>query len=56
MVAMTGYGQEEDKKQAYDAGFDLHLTKPLSGEVLGTLLECLSARHDLAAGAALHGD
>jgi two-component system CheB/CheR fusion protein len=39
LVAMTGYGQEEDKQQAYDAGFDLHLTKPLSGEAVEMLLE-----------------
>lgn len=37
LVAMTGYGQEEDKKQAREAGFDIHLTKPVSGEVMETL-------------------
>jgi CheY-like chemotaxis protein len=39
LVAMTGYGQEEDKRQAHEAGFDLHLTKPVSGEAVETLLE-----------------
>jgi CheY-like chemotaxis protein len=34
LVAMTGYGQAEDKRRAYEAGFDLHLTKPVSPEVL----------------------
>lgn len=29
LVALTGYGQEEDKKKAADAGFDHHLTKPV---------------------------
>ena len=28
-VAVTGYGQEEDRRQAKEAGFDFHLTKPL---------------------------
>jgi len=27
-VALTGYGQNEDRKRALDAGFDVHLTKP----------------------------
>ncbi len=30
LVAMTGYGQEEDQKKAAEAGFDLHLTKPVA--------------------------
>jgi len=29
LIALTGYGQEEDKKKARDAGFDFHLTKPV---------------------------
>jgi len=28
LVAMTGYGQDEDKRRALEAGFDRHLTKP----------------------------
>jgi PAS domain S-box-containing protein len=28
-VAVTGYGQEDDRRQAKEAGFDFHLTKPL---------------------------
>ena len=30
LVALTGYGQERDKRRALDAGFDMHLTKPIS--------------------------
>jgi signal transduction histidine kinase/CheY-like chemotaxis protein len=30
LIALTGYGQEEDRQRALDAGFDLHLTKPVS--------------------------
>ena len=28
LIAMTGYGQDEDRRRAQDAGFDRHLTKP----------------------------
>lgn len=30
IIATTGWGQKRDKQNAYDAGFDLHLTKPLN--------------------------
>ncbi|MDB5244574.1 MAG: Multi-sensor hybrid histidine kinase [Parcubacteria group bacterium] len=30
LVALTGYGQEDDKKKAEEAGFNYHLTKPVS--------------------------
>ncbi len=30
MIAMTGYGQPEDKRRALAAGFDSHLVKPIS--------------------------
>ncbi len=29
MIAASGYGRPEDKRRSLDAGFDLHLTKPL---------------------------
>ena len=29
LVALTGYGQAEDRRRVGDAGFDLHLTKPV---------------------------
>ena len=28
LVALTGFGQEQDKEKAARAGFDVHLTKP----------------------------
>jgi CheY-like chemotaxis protein len=34
LVAMTGFGQESDKRRALEAGFDLHIVKPASVEVL----------------------
>jgi CheY-like chemotaxis protein len=30
LVALTGYGQEEDRQKATEAGFDDHLVKPVS--------------------------
>jgi signal transduction histidine kinase/integral membrane sensor domain MASE1/CheY-like chemotaxis protein len=29
IVAMTGYGQEEDRRRSAESGFDVHLTKPV---------------------------
>jgi PAS domain S-box-containing protein len=38
LVAITGWGQEEDKRQAREAGFDYHLTKPVDPADLQKLL------------------
>jgi signal transduction histidine kinase len=38
LVAMTGFGQESDKRRALDAGFDVHLVKPASIEALRAAL------------------
>ncbi|MGZ9097628.1 MAG: response regulator [Micavibrio sp.] len=29
IIALTGYGRDEDQRQAREAGFDMHLTKPI---------------------------
>jgi signal transduction histidine kinase/ActR/RegA family two-component response regulator len=34
LIALTGYGQPEDQRRARDAGFDLHLVKPVTVERL----------------------
>jgi PAS domain S-box-containing protein len=39
MVAISGYGQEEDKTRSRSAGFDAHLTKPVDFEELQRLLQ-----------------
>jgi CheY-like chemotaxis protein len=44
LIALSGYGQEEDQRKARQAGFDRHLTKPVDPAVLGRLLEALSPR------------
>jgi CheY-like chemotaxis protein len=38
LVALTGYGQDEDRRRAEEAGFDEHLTKPANLTVLQDLL------------------
>ena len=38
LVALTGYGLPEDRRRAFDAGFDLHLVKPVNLTVLTKLL------------------
>jgi signal transduction histidine kinase/ActR/RegA family two-component response regulator len=38
LIALTGYGQVEDRHRALEAGFNLHLTKPVDfGELTGLL-------------------
>jgi PAS domain S-box-containing protein len=38
LIALTGYGQAEDQRLAQEAGFDLHLTKPVDLMVLERVL------------------
>jgi signal transduction histidine kinase len=38
IVAMTGYGQEEDRKLSLESGFDRHLVKPIDLRVIERLL------------------
>ena len=38
MVAVTGYGQKEDRERALASGFDDHMVKPVTLEALETLL------------------
>jgi CheY-like chemotaxis protein len=39
LIAATGWGQEKDKKLAHEAGFDVHLTKPIDFKQLRELVE-----------------
>jgi len=41
LVAVTGYGQEEDRRKAQEAGFDDHLVKPVDPDHLQQLLASL---------------
>jgi CheY-like chemotaxis protein/nitrogen-specific signal transduction histidine kinase len=38
LIALTGYGTEQDRRRAAEAGFDAHLTKPVEPERLAPLL------------------
>jgi two-component system, sensor histidine kinase len=38
LIALTGYGLEEDRRKALEAGFDTHLTKPADLDALRRLL------------------
>ncbi|MBA3479774.1 MAG: response regulator [Lautropia sp.] len=41
LVAMTGWGQEDDRRRSKEAGFDAHLVKPVGYGDLTNLLEQL---------------
>ncbi len=41
LIALTGWGQDQDKQAALAAGFDEHLTKPVDPEQVERLLEAL---------------
>jgi CheY-like chemotaxis protein len=43
LVALTGYGRDEDKRRASEAGFDHHMTKPVDFEAVAHLLANVSA-------------
>lgn len=38
LIALTGWGQDVDRRQTRDAGFDHHLLKPINAEVLRSVL------------------
>ena len=42
LIAITGWGQEEDRRRSIEAGFDCHLTKPVDLAILFDLLCQLS--------------
>jgi DNA-binding response OmpR family regulator len=45
LAAITGYGEERDRRRALEAGFDSHLVKPVDPEVLrATIARVQAAR------------
>jgi len=54
LLAVTGWGQEEDKARAAAAGFDHHFTKPVSPEAVEAILARLSRQ--IGAGRVTRGD
>jgi PAS domain S-box-containing protein len=45
LVALTGWGQDQDKRRSAEAGFDHHLTKPVDPAVLRQLLAVVVPEH-----------
>jgi CheY-like chemotaxis protein len=41
LIAVTGWGQGEDRRRALEAGCDHHLTKPVAPETVESLLQSL---------------
>jgi two-component system CheB/CheR fusion protein len=39
LIALTGWGQDADRKRTAEAGFDAHLVKPLEISELSVYLE-----------------
>jgi signal transduction histidine kinase len=52
LIALTGYGQRSDHERSREAGFELHLVKPVN---TGQLLDTLDALFSSAAGALPQG-
>jgi signal transduction histidine kinase/ActR/RegA family two-component response regulator len=46
IIALTGWGQDQDRDMATAAGFDAHLTKPADPDQVFTVLEDLLARKE----------
>ncbi|MDZ7617788.1 MAG: response regulator, partial [Patescibacteria group bacterium] len=53
LAALTGYGQPEDRRRALEAGFDVHLVKPLDFPQFFALLSERFGVHSRS-GSAIH--
>jgi PAS domain S-box-containing protein len=42
LIALTGWGQQQDRSRTKEAGFDVHLTKPVNYQAIAKLLNDLS--------------
>jgi DNA-binding response OmpR family regulator len=45
LVALTGWGQEDDRRKTHEAGFDDHMVKPVNVDALQVLLADLRSRY-----------
>lgn len=55
LIAMTGWGQDEDRRHSHEAGFDHHLVKPVDFPALEQLLVSLARRRQRRGPAGLDG-
>jgi CheY-like chemotaxis protein len=46
LIALSGYGQSEDRRKTREAGFDMHLVKPVDPARLSTAIAVLQQRSD----------
>jgi CheY-like chemotaxis protein len=46
LIALTGWGQEDDRRRSHEAGFDQHLVKPVEPVSLEKLLGSIQAAPD----------
>jgi two-component system, chemotaxis family, CheB/CheR fusion protein len=44
LIAATGWGQDADAREALEAGFDAHMTKPVDLRKLSAMVDELLAR------------
>ena len=51
IVALTGWGQDEHRKQAREAGFDTHMVKPVNHDALMKLLASIPRAGDVSSSA-----
>ncbi len=55
LIAMTGYGQPDDRARAFEAGFDDHVVKPVSVEELSAAIERMRSKKIASAAKAARG-
>jgi CheY-like chemotaxis protein len=46
-IALTGYGSEDDRKMCLDAGFEMHLIKPVETRQLDEAIRSILQRQSL---------
>jgi CheY-like chemotaxis protein len=54
LIAVSGFGQPEDKRRALEAGFDEHITKPADVHDIEAMLTRFPPRNSRPAGQVLH--
>jgi CheY-like chemotaxis protein len=48
IVALSGWGQDEDRHRSREAGFDTHMVKPVDHDALKRLLASIPAGDDVS--------
>jgi DNA-binding response OmpR family regulator len=48
IIALTGWGQEQDRRRTLEAGFDHHLVKPVEPQALARLISEVRLPHSAA--------